>query len=109
MDKTNLQPNPQAETGTMALVKLLRGGLLTVPAEVCKQLKLKDGDYLDVELTERGILLKPVTVIDRQEAWRKIREAQASVRYIGPEPRPSPEEEERWIFETLAEEEKEHA
>ena len=109
MNKTNTQANLQAETGSMALVKLLRGGLLTVPAEVRKALRLKDGDYLDLELTENGILLKPVAVIDRQEAWRKIREAQASVRYIGPEPRPSPEEEERWIFETLAEEEKEHA
>src|ERR671926_1022130 len=109
MNKANAQSNPQAEIGTMALVKLLRGGLLTVPAEVRKELRLKDGDYLDVELTERGILLKPVAVIDRQEAWRRIREAQASVRYIGPEPRPSPEEEERWIFEMLAKEEEEHA
>jgi AbrB family looped-hinge helix DNA binding protein len=94
----------------MARVKILPGGLLTVPAEVRAQLRLKDGDYLDLEVEDGTLTLRPAAAMDREEAWRKLREIQASVRYIGPEPRPSPEEEERWIFEILAEEdEKEHA
>ncbi len=103
MNKTNTQP----ESGATALVKLLRGGLLTVPADVRKALKIKDGDYLDLKVKDGALTLRPVAVIDRQEAWRKLREIQSSVRYIGPEPRPSPEEEEKWIFDVLAEEDEE--
>jgi AbrB family looped-hinge helix DNA binding protein len=88
----------------MALVKMLRGGMLTLPAEIRRSLRLGDGDYLEAEVVDGKVELRPVAVVDRQEAWRKIREAQASVRYIGPEPRPSPEEEEQWIFDVLAEE-----
>jgi AbrB family looped-hinge helix DNA binding protein len=93
----------------MALVKLLRNGLLTLPAATRRELQLKEGDYLEAGIVDGEVRLKPVTVTDRKEAWRKIREAQASVRYIGPEPRPSPEEEEQWIFDVLAEERDRHA
>lgn len=106
MNKTNIQP----ETGTMALVKLLRGGLLTVPAEVRKRLKLKDGDYLDLQIEDGTLTLRPVAVIDREKAWGRLMAIVERDKWIGPEPRPSPEEEERWIFETLAEEdEHQHA
>src|ERR671926_1276913 len=99
MNKTNTQANLQAETGSMALVKLLRGGLLTVPAEVRKALRLKDGDYLDVKVEEGTLTLRPVAVIDRQKAWDRLMAIVEEDKWIGPEPRPSPEEEERWIFE----------
>ncbi len=87
----------------MALIKMLRGGMLTLPAAIRKELRLKEGDYFEVEVIDGEVRLKPVAVVDRkrQEAWRKIREAQASVRYIGPEPRPSPEEEEQWIYDVV--------
>jgi AbrB family looped-hinge helix DNA binding protein len=62
------------EDKEMALVKLLRGGQLTLPAETRKALRLKEGDYLEAEVTEGGVLLKPVAVVDRRKAWRKIRE-----------------------------------
>jgi AbrB family looped-hinge helix DNA binding protein len=88
----------------VALVKMLRGGMLTLPAEIRRSLRLGDGNYLEAEVVDGKVELRPVAVVDRQEAWRKIREAQASVRYIGPEPRPSPEEEGQWIFDVLAEE-----
>jgi AbrB family looped-hinge helix DNA binding protein len=87
----------------MALVKMLRGGMLTLPADTRRSLRLGEGDYLQAEVVDGKVELRPVAVVDRQEAWRKFREAQASVRYIGPEPRPSPEEEEQWIFDVLAE------
>lgn len=87
----------------MALVRLLRGGQVTLPAETRKALRLTEGDYLEAEVADGAVRLRPVAVVDRAAAWRGIREAQAAVRYIGPEPRPSPEEEERWIFDVLAE------
>lgn len=67
----------------MALVRVLRGGQLTLLAE---------GDYLDLEVVDGTVTLKPVTVIDRAEADRQLEEILNRVRYIGPEP-PPPEEE----------------
>jgi AbrB family looped-hinge helix DNA binding protein len=93
----------------MTLVKLLRGGQVTLPAAARKALRLNEGDYLVAEVVQNQLVLKPVAVLDREVAWRRIRAAQASVRYIGPEPRPSPEEEERWIFDVLEEERDRHA
>jgi AbrB family looped-hinge helix DNA binding protein len=103
MSKAN---RPESED--MALVKLLRGGQLTLPAGARKALRLKEGDYLEAEVTEGGLLLKPVAVVDRRQAWRKIREAQAAVRYTGPEPRPSPEEEEEQVYEIVRESRRDH-
>lgn len=87
----------------MTLVKVIRNGQITLPAEARKALRLKEGDYLDAEVIDGELRLKPVSVVDRKAAWRGVREAQASVRYIGPEPRPSPEEEEQWIFDVVSE------
>ncbi len=95
----------------MVLVKMQGSGLVTLPDAVREELQLKEGDYLEAEIVDGTVRLTPTAVADRtrEEAWRKIREAQASVRYIGPEPRPSPDEEEQWIFDVLAEERARHA
>jgi AbrB family looped-hinge helix DNA binding protein len=85
----------------MALVRILRGGQVTLPAEVRQKLKLAQGDFLETEVVENGLLLKPVSNAEREKAWQRIREAPKSVRYIGPEPRPSPEEEEEWLAEEI--------
>ena len=85
----------------MALVRLLRGGQVTLPAELRQKLKLAQGDYLEAEMVENGVLLKPVSVVERERAWQRLKEAQQSVRYIGPEPRPDPDEEEQMIFEEV--------
>jgi AbrB family looped-hinge helix DNA binding protein len=99
---------PTQETA-MALVKLLRGGQMTLPAEARKALRLKEGDYLEAEVTENRIVLKPVAVVSRDEAWHRLRQAQQAVRYVGPEPRPSPEAEEPWIFDAVEGERDGHA
>ena len=87
----------------MPLVKIVRQGSVTLPAEARKALRLKVGDYLEAEVVDGEIRLKPVSVIDRKGAWRQIREAQSSVRYTGPEPRPSPEEEEQQTYDVVGE------
>jgi AbrB family looped-hinge helix DNA binding protein len=92
----------------MALVRLLRGGQVTLPAELRQKLQVKEGDYLEAEVVENGMLLKPVAFVSREQAWKAIREAQQSVRYIGPEPRPSPEDEEEQIYEIVREFREDH-
>lgn len=82
----------------MALVKVRRAAQITLPAEIRKQLEIAEGDYLEAEVIRGNLVLRPVSAAKRREAWRKIREAQRSVRYVGPTPRPSPEEEEQMIF-----------
>ena len=83
----------------MARVRLLRDGQVTLPAALRHQLNLAEGDWLDAELVEDGLLLKP-TADDRERAWQRVLEMPKSVRYVGPEPRPSPEEEE-WLAEEI--------
>jgi AbrB family looped-hinge helix DNA binding protein len=52
----------------MALLKLRRFFQLTLPAELRKQFHLTEGDYLEAEADEQGILLKPVRVVERKKA-----------------------------------------
>jgi AbrB family looped-hinge helix DNA binding protein len=65
--KSNTQENV-----IMALVRMLRGGQITLPAEARKALKLSEGDYLDLEVQGSTLLLKPVAVVDRAEADRQL-------------------------------------
>ncbi len=92
----------------MTLVKLLRGGQMTLPAEARKALRLKEGDYLEAEIVGGTLKLRPVAVVDRQHAWRRVIATVDRDKWIGPEPRPDAEEEERRIFDVLAEESGDH-
>ena len=56
----------------MTLLKILRSGQVTLPAELRKQFNLVEEDYLEAEATKDGILLKPVTVIERQKAGKAL-------------------------------------
>jgi len=41
-------------------VKVTRRGQTTIPIEIREQCGIKEGDRLAVELTERGILFRPI-------------------------------------------------
>src|SRR5712691_6241127 len=84
--------NTQQENAIMALVRMLRGGQVTLPAEARKALRLSEGDYLDLEVQGGTLTLKPVTVIDRVEADRQLDHILSRVKYVGPRPEPSEEE-----------------
>lgn len=56
----------------MALVRVKRSAQITLPTELRKQFHLEEGDYLEAEAVEGGILLKPVTVISRTQGWEKV-------------------------------------
>jgi AbrB family looped-hinge helix DNA binding protein len=76
----------------MALVRMLRGGQITLPAEARRALKLSEGAYLDLQVRDGAATLKPVEVIDRADADRQLEAILSRVRYIGPEPRLSEDE-----------------
>src|SRR4051794_36525712 len=80
------------ENAVMALVRMLRGGQITLPAEARKALKLSEGDYLDLEVQGSTLFLKPVTVVDQAEADRQLDAILSRVKYAGLEPEPSEDE-----------------
>jgi AbrB family looped-hinge helix DNA binding protein len=85
----------------MALVRLLRRGQVTLPAETRKALKLTEGDYLEAEVREGALVLKPVTAPVRGKAWERLLEIVDEDKWVGPEPRPNPDEEEEQIYEIV--------
>jgi AbrB family looped-hinge helix DNA binding protein len=44
-------------------------GRLTLPARTRRELGLTGGAYFDVEVTEEGILLRPLTAVAREDLW----------------------------------------
>jgi hypothetical protein len=44
-------------------------GQLTLPEEIRAAARLEEGDLLDAEITDVGILLRPRKVIDATQAW----------------------------------------
>lgn len=50
----------------MALVKVRRAAQITLPREIRAAVHLEEGDYLEAELTDEGILLRPVSIGKRE-------------------------------------------
>lgn len=53
----------------MARTTLRARGQLTLPDEIRRAARLEEGDLLDAEITEEGILLRPKKLIDATQAW----------------------------------------
>lgn len=51
------------------ITKLRDRSQITLPTEVVKKLKLSTGDNLEVTVEEDKIVIKPVIIIDRSQAW----------------------------------------
>ncbi|MDQ6928895.1 MAG: AbrB/MazE/SpoVT family DNA-binding domain-containing protein [Actinomycetota bacterium] len=64
----------------MARTTLRAKGQLTLPEEIRSAAHLAEGDLLDAEITEDGILLRPQKVIDATQAWFWTPEWQAGER-----------------------------
>ncbi len=52
----------------MSLVKVVRNGQVTIPKQIREKLGIKEGDILEVEPIETGVLFKPKEVVDRGDA-----------------------------------------
>ena len=49
---------------------VVRGkGQITIPSEIRKAARLEEGDPVEVEIVDGGILLRPCKVIDATQAW----------------------------------------
>lgn len=88
----------------MALLRLKRAAQITIPAELRKRFNLEEGDYLEAEAVEEGILLKPVTVVEREQAWDTVLQAMGTVQDRMPDPKQAPQEQEEeiasWVKES---------
>ena len=85
----------------MTVVKIRKAAQITLPTKLRKALKVEEGDYLEAELVEGGVLLRPVAVVDRGTAWRRIEEARERAAWTGPGPRPSEDEVMREVIEEI--------
>jgi AbrB family looped-hinge helix DNA binding protein len=64
----------------MARTTLRAKGQLTLPEEIRKAARLDEGDLLEAEITDEGILLRPQKVIEASQAWFWTPEWQAGER-----------------------------
>jgi AbrB family looped-hinge helix DNA binding protein len=85
----------------MPLVKVKRFAQVTLPPELRKQFNLAEGDYLEAEAVKEGILLKPVTIVEREKAWKQVFAAMKSVKDKKPKPKQTPREQEEQIAQQI--------
>ena len=69
------------------LIKVTRGGQVTIPAALRREAGIEIGDYLEVRLEENRLVLLPKQVVDKSqacfwtEAWQEgEREAEEDLR-----------------------------
>ncbi len=70
----------------MTLMRVHRAAQLTLPADVRQALNVQEGDYLEAQVVNGGVLLKPVSVVERKRAWRRIENTVVNVRDTGANP-----------------------
>lgn len=84
----------------MALVKIKDRAQITLPPEVRQALNVGTGDYLEAEVVEGGVLLKPVAVVTRTKAWEELLAIVRQPKWVRPGPEPSEDE----VMERVVEE-----
>jgi bifunctional DNA-binding transcriptional regulator/antitoxin component of YhaV-PrlF toxin-antitoxin module len=80
----------------------VHGNQVTLPDDLRSVLTSAIEDAIEAEEVEEGVLLKRSPATRRSAGLADIRRAQSGVRYVGPEPRPSAEQEEQLIADMLA-------
>lgn len=51
------------------IAKIQRNFQITLPAPIRREANVHVGDLVEVEVREDGVLLRPVTTVDRKQAW----------------------------------------
>lgn len=92
---------PISEDFAMTLMRVRRAAQLTLPADIRQALNVKEGDYLEASITSEGVLLKPVSVVQRERAWQRIKEITAQVVDTQPNPNEDATAEEERIAEEV--------
>jgi AbrB family looped-hinge helix DNA binding protein len=66
----------------MPTIKITHNGAITLPAKFRRALGLGVGDFVNAELKDGHVLLKPAKIIDAEDAWfysKKWQEGEAEV------------------------------
>lgn len=58
------------------ITQLREKSQITIPKEVIKKLNLKVGDSIDIDVEDNKIILKPVVVVPKDQAWFWSKECQ---------------------------------
>lgn len=83
----------------MPAVKVLRHGQLTLPKRLREQLQISEGDILEADIQDEAIVLRPKVLLDKNQAWQKLR---AVMEQVGRRHQAIPEEEiERDVLEAI--------
>jgi AbrB family looped-hinge helix DNA binding protein len=53
----------------MAITRVSPKHQITIPKEAFEKLRLEVGDFLEVDVTEEGLLLIPKKLISKDQAW----------------------------------------
>lgn len=64
------------------LCKIRRNFQITIPAPIRKKSHLHVGDIVDLQVTDKGIIIKPQETIDRSQAWFWSKEWQEEERKV---------------------------
>jgi AbrB family looped-hinge helix DNA binding protein len=91
---------PASKGSQMALIKVRRAAQITLPAAIRRQLEIAEGDYLEAQVVEGNVVLRPTSAAKRAKAWAQIRRIIDTPKWRKPPPM-SPEEEEQMIFEEV--------
>lgn len=51
------------------MTKIRDNSQITIPKDIMDKLDLKKGDTISIELRDDEIVLKPVVIIDKSQAW----------------------------------------
>ena len=62
------------------LVKVTRGGQVTIPADMRRQAGIEIGDYVEMRMVEGRLMLVPKQLIDKDQTWFWTEEWQAAER-----------------------------
>jgi len=62
------------------LVKVTRGGQVTIPAEMRRQAGIEIGDYVEMRMVEGRLVLVPKQLIDKDQTWFWTEKWQAAER-----------------------------
>ncbi len=81
----------------MSLLKLRKFAQVTLPADLRKKFNLAEGDFLEAEAVEKGILLKPVAVVVRDKAWNQLFQSMENVKDRKPKPKQGVKKQEEEI------------
>jgi AbrB family looped-hinge helix DNA binding protein len=85
----------------MSIVKVQKASRIALPEDVREALGVKEGDYLETELVEGGVMFKPVHVTNRDAAREDLLSMLRGSRYTGADPEPSDDELMEMVVEEI--------